>query len=750
MKLNRILFPLALALPALSAGAQDIPVLEVSKGLNPQAPAIHYAGATRIAGAKAKAKAADSQLFTADVTDAMATVWSDNFDKGISGWTFSPSSYVTWAGKATSGAKAFSAIDPADKSSLYVEGPYQSYRRETSYATSGAFEVPYSAKLSLWVGFSRNYDDCCRLIISVSDDDFATSTDIWNSKDADGEKPWAWHQVNADLADWAGKTVKLRLTYAWGSGDETFKTGGYLGDFAIDDIKVSGVKTISHVDLTTGEKLRLVCLDPQASNLKWSFPGAVPAESTESNPTIYYTADGTYDVTLTATVGGEEVTSTVAGFATVTGTEPVARILPPATFREASSHNYLVPPLTPVTFASASDGFPTDHIWMFAGTTDGDGEAIEEIRGDLATVSYMYQHSWLVGLTVANDHGASNDIVNVCAEFEGGITNTLTTDYATTFDMSDWGVFPGTNTHKITRFAEHFSAPAVPVVMTGAYLYFVDAPATVTITDNTMITVSVYTCENGVPGERLDFGLWDVVNLTGPSAEGSLQGTFFEFTEMPVIDDEFFIVVDGLPEYRVAGKDSEDDPGCRISFAMANLRAGSNTAYMEIDGKWQSAEGYFEAGKGTSYFITPYVAHSVMTSLPVGNDEIIVPKEGGDIEHQIFSYMGYQTPVISDADWCEVINEPNGMTVDTLTIRCQPNDSKTDRTARLTLSDGVGSLVLTLRQAATSGVTTISADQALKGDAQYFNLQGIRVDQPTSGRVYIRLNSDGSASKVTF
>lgn len=728
------LFILSALSLAVSANAQSVPNLKVSKDFAVPAPALKYAGAVKM-----KSASSSAPLFTADVPEARGAVWSDNFDNGIGGWTFDPTQYVTWSAKATTGTKAFSTIDPADKQSLYVEGPYQTYRREISSATSEAFEVPFSAKLSLWVGMSLNYDDVCRLLISISDDDFESSTLLWNSKDASGDRPWAWREVSAGLEEWAGKTVKLRLTYSWGSKDETFKSGGYQGDFTIDDIKVSGIKAVESVNLTTGDELRLISLNPDLTDLQWSMPGATPETSTETSPVVYYTADGDYDVTLTANDGTKSVSYTIPGFAHVTGTEPVARILPPATFREASSHDYMVAPLAPVTFRSASDGFPNEFVWIFAGTTDGQSSATQEIYTPEATVSYMYQHSWPVGLAVANDHGESSDIATVCAEFQGGITNTLSTDTPSTFDMSDWGVFPGSNTHNITRYAEHFSAPSVPMIVGGAYVYFVDAPTEIAITDNTSIGVHLYTCENGLPGKRVDSYWWSVIDLDGPTGDGTLRGTYFEFTDAPVVNDEFFIVIDGLPEY------NED---CKVSFAMAKQRSGNNTAYMEIGGQWRPVENYFEAGKGTSYYVTPVIRHSVMTSLPVGNDEIHVAKEGGDVDHDIFSLMGYQTPVQSDADWCAVVNEPNDMTVDKLTIRCQPNNDGNDREAHLTLTDGVGSLKLTVHQSATSGIEDIIKTPE-NSEAEYFNLQGIRISNPVAGQIYIRRTAAGTY-KVKF
>ncbi|MFZ1687488.1 MAG: M43 family zinc metalloprotease, partial [Flavobacteriales bacterium] len=46
----------------------------------------------------------------------------------------------------------------------------------------------------------------------------------------------------------------------------------------------------------------------------WAFPGAVPAASTDTNPSVTYTTPGVYDVTLTAGDGNGTVSSTQSGY----------------------------------------------------------------------------------------------------------------------------------------------------------------------------------------------------------------------------------------------------------------------------------------------------------------------------------------------------------------------------------------------------------------------------------------------------
>ncbi len=49
----------------------------------------------------------------------------------------------------------------------------------------------------------------------------------------------------------------------------------------------------------------------------WTFPGGTPASSTAMNPTVTYNTAGVYDVTLTASDGNGQVSTTVAGHVTV-------------------------------------------------------------------------------------------------------------------------------------------------------------------------------------------------------------------------------------------------------------------------------------------------------------------------------------------------------------------------------------------------------------------------------------------------
>ena len=143
----------------------------------------------------------------------------------------------------------------------------------------------------------------------------------------------------------------------------------------------------------------------------------------------------------------------------------------------------------------------------------------------------------------------------------------------------------------ITAYAEKFSKPSRPILVFGAYVYFVSASAA-SITDQIAdVGVHLYTSENGLPGKKLDSMWWRVFELETPSGS-SLTATEFEF-DPTVIDDEFFIVVDGIPEKN----DSVD-----VSFAMADFR--DHGLYVE---RWRVARReHLFPRRSESYFLYDY------------------------------------------------------------------------------------------------------------------------------------------------
>lgn len=710
---------------------------------------MHKAPIVRTMGKQALHVTDNSPNVHADFTvkgdsEANTTVWSENFNNGKpSDWTLENGKMTSWTITKTSGDKAFSKYDPDDAGSLYIDGDYRVYNRETVNAYTPEMQVGQNASLAGYIGFSQNYDNYCRLYIAASTDNFETDIiELYNTGQETGDLPWRWHPINIDLTALSGKSVKFRFTYGYGSDDEIFKTGGYMGDFTIDGLELRSASAVDHVDVMTGEKITFVDLTPEgeAASWQWSFPGATPENSTEQSPTVYYTDDGTYDVTLTVTnAEGESSSVTKTAFVNVTGDTPVAKIGLPASFREYNSRLPLIAPLGEVTYTDASSNFPTEHEWQFSGICE-DKYATTSLSGDSVTVQYHFMGEQSVELESTNRHGSSSDHAEITVGYDGLITNLMPVDYISVFDLDGRGEFPGTNTLKITAYAEKFSKPSRPIMIEGVYVFFNAAEAEELIDQISSIGVHLCASENGVPGKKLDSFWWTVSDINYDVTRGN--PTAFPFTYHPIVDDEFFIVVDGIPE---------KSDGTTVSFYMASFRDEGNSAYMFKDGKWQDVSTYFPAGRNhTSFAVFPSVYHSVMSNLPIGADKAVkFDRNGGTQDYEFFSYMGYQTPVKASDDWLRIVNEPNGMTVDTLKIQVDPLPAgMTERNGTLTLTDGASTFTIPVSQDSSNTVISITDQTDAETPAVYYNLQGQRIANPTPGTITIRRNGNNATKDL--
>ena len=188
--------------------------------------------------------------FSVQSATSNVDVWSENFDsddrdaKGnllLSGWTLDQGegNAVTF----TKEKKDFNTIDENDVYSLHIDGPYQVYKRTKASATSSAISVPANGQLHAYVRMAPMWNEYVTVAIQVSADDFETQTEVWNSKEVT-EGSARWIAVDADLSAFVGKQIKIRLF--WGPGtDDSFNTGGYMGDFYVDGLSVTGVQSLS-------------------------------------------------------------------------------------------------------------------------------------------------------------------------------------------------------------------------------------------------------------------------------------------------------------------------------------------------------------------------------------------------------------------------------------------------------------------------------------------------------------------------
>jgi hypothetical protein len=220
-----------------------------------------------------------------------------------------------------------------------------------------------------------------------------------------------------------------------------------------------------------------------------------------------------------------------------------------------------------------------------------------------------------------------------------------------------------------------------------------------------------------------------------------------------VIDQEVFLVIDGIPE-------KNDALECAIG--MAPMRNYGNTAFMLNKGKWRPFTGYFQAAPGgqTSLSVFPYFSHSVLIpaevddkgAVTMGEDVTEVGAQAGTTDILVFANLGVYKYLGTNADWCRIQGTPGEYNVDAVTVEYDdlPGDMD-EREALITVTDSIQTLDLVLRQ--TRDVTTAIDPSTINGHwsavtGQYFDLQGRRITDARQARGIIIERRNGQVRKV--
>ena len=440
------------------------------------------------------------------------------------------------------------------------------------------------------------------------------------------------------------------------------------------------------------------------------------------------------------------------------GQEPVVGIQFPAGFRDLNTRMRMVAPFAEVEYKDASAGFPDQYSWTFYTPYDLEhGGAFFQPDTIYTTRDVKVRHERLdknyVLHIAQNDLGYAYVEDSVSVKFDALVTNFLPSDsYQTNFVDGDL-TMPGANKMGITAWAERFSKPSVPVVLEGMYVNFTKAtPGDDLMNQIASVDFSLYTSENGLPGEPialLDSWTMTELNYAMTTNDGIVT---VELSAPIVIDQEVFVVIDGIPE-------KADDLECAI--AMAPLRSEGNTAYMLNNGTWRPFTGYFDAAPGgqTSLAVFPYYRHSVVVPaafeeieldgglsqqrIIVGADSTTVSQEAGQAEVYVFANRGLQAYQQPSEEWLRIVGKPGEYTVDTLTVEYDALPEGIDRReATLTVSDGVTTLPLRFIQQRVdipepTGINAVEPE-ARSQEREVYDLQGRRQPDGIIGRgIYV-------------
>ena len=131
-----------------------------------------------------------------------------------------------------------------------------------------------------------------------------------------------------------------------------------VANFSADAYTVGPGGGVTFQDQSTGNP----------TSWSWTFPGGTPSSSTEQNPTVYYNAEGSYDVTLTVSNAEGNDTKTETGYITVENT--------PITYCNSQGTNSSYEWISNVQFGNYSNSsgaagytdFTSENISMEAGT----------------------------------------------------------------------------------------------------------------------------------------------------------------------------------------------------------------------------------------------------------------------------------------------------------------------------------------------------------------------------------------------
>ncbi len=131
-----------------------------------------------------------------------------------------------------------------------------------------------------------------------------------------------------DLAGGQFVQAKSIATNSCGPGAmSTFNCGAPpVAAFIVDDQNACVGQTLNFSDLSSGTP----------TQWQWTFTGGAPNSSTLQNPQVFYSAPGTYDVTLVATNGSGSDSETINGYITISGSPTVTVVGNPSNFTVCS------------------------------------------------------------------------------------------------------------------------------------------------------------------------------------------------------------------------------------------------------------------------------------------------------------------------------------------------------------------------------------------------------------------------------
>lgn len=519
-----------------------------------------------------------------EAQEARNVYFSDDFERGLSQWTVeSTNAERTWY--TLFSEAGYKEINPWSGSRLYCYGSKNSASRETILTQIDVLPQSY---VDFWAAVALDEEHSAQLM-AIAGSDTLTLADLRETLTNDSAYvAKEYRRFHVSLADLAGQTVQLGFRYEGAAGTAY--------SVSVEDVEVyqQNIPGLT-VKVFLGEQVHFRNLSSvdDAATYAWEFPGGTPSASSEADPVVIYAEPGTYAVRLTTTKGKQSDTKVVEGYVTASYNVPIAQASPAfeGGYNTFTACRLFVAPGEQFTIRDASLGHPTAWKWQLvqAGDTVFTSREqhltthIDTVQQKTSSIQYTYV------LTASNPAGEhrqeyKTDLLVDGTQLVWNVNSAEKPDrpsgYYVDASNHDLG-FIGSNDAGITAWAERFNAPAQPACINRMGLVFPD----ITTGERFRVTVGIYTVgTDGKPDHELFSRSLTTLTRTAPTSVWSSTNTKWTNIDMssePVfIDEPFFVVVSGIPEYK-GGKNTVQ------LAAVPHATEEQGTAYALQDGRWR-------------------------------------------------------------------------------------------------------------------------------------------------------------------
>jgi PKD repeat protein len=466
-----------------------------------------------------------------------------------------------------------------------------------------------------------------------------------------------WTVYNSDIPSGNGTlnndrpNIRIRIDASCGAYEPVadFLTGNFT---AIEEADFLTEESIVFTDQSTGPVV----------NWEWSFPGAVPENSRNENPTITYSEPGTYTVTLK--VSNHLGTNTLQRTIRINGR-------PPGIDFSSSSEGFTTYPdygqlLSyaggAVSFQDESTYNPNHWNWALEGINSG------AFENKLVTVDYPAgKNTYSVALTASNTAGSATKEIAGYVKVGGtsGIWNIPYGDTGDTYHLLPENTYlTGTN-GEYGIIAEKFTNG------TAGNISQIDLMIKVFEKPNSFFrnySISVYDEKDDQPGTALS-----TVSLNGSAINPSGYTTIVFPEPVPVLGN-FYIEIKGLSSLGT-------------NIAIGASEESNPTVYVYKNQVWTPLEKVDPENRKISLNVVPTFTYTSGLPLEFLNTTV-VKKKNVDKQPDVIQFITNENDWSAHADksWINVEKEVGGEHP-ALRITCDENRSNW-RSGTILLSAG--------------------------------------------------------------